>query len=31
MSQKYCANPGEFERAQYVQALQNYKPMQSKS
>jgi dihydroorotate dehydrogenase (fumarate) len=31
MSQKHCANPGDFERAQYVQALQNYKPMQSKS
>jgi dihydroorotate dehydrogenase (fumarate) len=30
MSQKHCANPGDFERAQYVQALQNYKPMQSK-
>jgi dihydroorotate dehydrogenase (fumarate) len=30
MSQKHCANPGDFERAQYIQALQNYKPMQSK-
>jgi dihydroorotate dehydrogenase (fumarate) len=30
MSQKHCANPGDFERAQYVQALQSYKPRQSK-
>ncbi|MBI3650839.1 MAG: dihydroorotate dehydrogenase-like protein [Acidobacteria bacterium] len=26
MSQKYCANPSEFERAQYVRALHSYKP-----
>jgi dihydroorotate dehydrogenase (fumarate) len=26
MSQKYCADPGEFERAQYVRALHSYKP-----
>jgi dihydroorotate dehydrogenase (fumarate) len=30
MSQKHCANPGDFERAQYVQALQSYKPRQAK-
>ena len=26
MSQIHCANPGEFERAQYVRALQSFKP-----
>jgi dihydroorotate dehydrogenase (fumarate) len=26
MSQKHCANPCEFERAQYVRALHTYKP-----
>ena len=26
MSQRSCANPSEFERAQYMRALQNYKP-----
>lgn len=26
LSQLHCANPGEFERAQYVQALQSYRP-----
>jgi dihydroorotate dehydrogenase (fumarate) len=26
LSQIHCANPGEFERALYVQALQTYKP-----
>lgn len=30
MSQKHCANPGDFERAQYVHALQSYKPKNSK-
>jgi dihydroorotate dehydrogenase (fumarate) len=30
LSQLHCANPGEFERAQYVQALQTYKPKSSK-
>jgi dihydroorotate dehydrogenase (fumarate) len=27
MSQIYCENPGEFERAQYVRALQSFKPI----
>ena len=27
MSQIHCANPGEFERAQYVRALQSFKPV----
>ena len=26
MSQIFCENPGEFERAQYVRALQSFKP-----
>jgi dihydroorotate dehydrogenase (fumarate) len=27
MSQKHCANPSDFERAQYVRALHSYKPV----
>lgn len=27
MSQKHCADPSAFERAQYMKALQSYKPM----
>jgi dihydroorotate dehydrogenase (fumarate) len=27
MSQLHCENPGEFERAQYVRALQSFKPV----
>jgi dihydroorotate dehydrogenase (fumarate) len=27
MSQIHCSNPGEFERAQYVRALQSFKPI----
>jgi dihydroorotate dehydrogenase (fumarate) len=27
MSQKHCADPTAFERAQYMKALQSYKPM----
>jgi dihydroorotate dehydrogenase (fumarate) len=27
MSQIHCSNPGEFERAQYVRALQSFKPV----
>jgi dihydroorotate dehydrogenase (fumarate) len=27
MSQLHCSNPGEFERAQYVRALQSFKPV----
>jgi dihydroorotate dehydrogenase (fumarate) len=27
MSQVHCANPAEFERAQYVRALQSFKPV----
>lgn len=26
MSQKNCSNPSAFERAQYMKALQSYKP-----
>lgn len=29
MSQLHCANPGEFERAQYVRALHSFKPAQA--
>ncbi len=29
MSQKHCANPSDFERAQYVRALHSYKPAHS--
>jgi len=27
MSQKYCADPAAFERAQYMRALLSYKPV----
>jgi dihydroorotate dehydrogenase (fumarate) len=26
MSQQRCANPGEYERAQYMRVLQSYRP-----
>jgi hypothetical protein len=26
MSQLRCANPGEYERAQYMRVLQSYRP-----